>query len=108
MNFGARRTGRRGTSITLAPAGSANIAISLAKGVVITGVISDVDGLAAPGATVELMVDRFDPRQGERRLVRHDPAKTISATCRAVSTSSRSIERNSTTTSGSILSSSSG
>jgi uncharacterized protein (DUF2141 family) len=77
MNFGARRTGRRGTSITLAPGGSANVAISLAKGAVITGVISDVDGLPAPGATVELMVDRFDPRQGDRRLVRHDPAKTI-------------------------------
>ena len=69
MDFGAKRTGRRGTSITLAQGATANVAISLPRGGVITGVITDFDSLPAPGVPVQILVLRFNSRNGQRELI---------------------------------------
>jgi len=68
MAFGATRTARPGTSVAVAAA-SVRVNIRLPRGAVITGVVTDIDGLPAPGIVVSALAQRFVPIPGERRYV---------------------------------------
>ncbi len=67
MNYGARRTGRAGTSVVLGDGESRSLTLRLPRGAVIAGVVTDEQGMPAAGVAVSAMTYRFVG--GERRLV---------------------------------------
>jgi hypothetical protein len=66
---GDMRTGRPGVPAHLAPGQQVTIGIRLPRGAVITGTITDVDGLPAQGVAVTALVPRLIGMSGQRRLV---------------------------------------
>lgn len=69
MRSGAQRSGRRGTSLTLAASAAARVSIALPRGAVVTGTILDVDGQPAQGIVVTALERRFAGGSGENRYV---------------------------------------
>jgi hypothetical protein len=67
MNYGARRTGRAGTSVVLGESESRSLTLRLPRGAVIAGMVTDEQGLPAAGVAVSAMTYKFVGR--ERRLV---------------------------------------
>lgn len=68
MNYGAKRSGRPGTSVLLRDGEAQMLTIRLPRGAVITGTIVDSDGQPAGGVPVNAMSHRFVGAAGERRL----------------------------------------
>jgi protocatechuate 3,4-dioxygenase beta subunit len=69
MSYGASRTGRPGTRVQVAGGQSVPLALRLPRGAVITGTVTDADGLPAQGIAVTALTGRFVAPQGERRHV---------------------------------------
>jgi hypothetical protein len=66
---GDLRTGSPGVPVQLAAGQQVTIGLRLPRGAVITGTITDVDGLPAPGVAVTALAPRLIGVAGERRLV---------------------------------------
>jgi hypothetical protein len=73
MNYGSMRTGRPGAGIPLAERQSVRITLRLPRGAVLTGTVTDVDGLPSPGIAVSALARRYLGQQAE---VRYVPAGT--------------------------------
>jgi carboxypeptidase family protein len=73
MNYGAGRTGRPGTPVTVAANQAVRIALRLPRGAVITGTITDIDGLPASGVPVVAMTYRYGGVLGDRRYMGAGP-----------------------------------
>lgn len=69
LSYGSRRTGRPGTGIQIAEHQSVRLTLRLPRGAVITGTVSDVDGLPAQGIPVTVLARRYLGPQGEPRYV---------------------------------------
>ena len=69
MNYGSTRTGRPGTGIPIAERQSVRITLRLPRGAVLTGTVTDVDGLPAQGIAVTALTRRYLGQQGEARYV---------------------------------------
>jgi hypothetical protein len=74
MSYGAKRPMRAGTPVPLADGQKLDIAIRLARGAVLTGVLLDHNNQPASGALVRAM--RYQMNAGERRLVSAGDATT--------------------------------
>ena len=59
MSYGATRPGRTGARVAVAAGETARVAIRLPRGAVITGSVTDVDGLPAQGVRVAALARRF-------------------------------------------------
>lgn len=69
MNYGATRSGRPGTTVAVTDRQPTRVELRLPRGAVITGTVTGVDGLPAPGIMVSALSQRFVPIPGERRFV---------------------------------------
>jgi hypothetical protein len=67
--YGATGPGRPGLPVTLAPGGQQAITITVPRGAVITGLLTDGTGQPLPGLQVRAMKFRILPPRGERQLV---------------------------------------
>jgi uncharacterized protein (DUF2141 family) len=76
MAYGARRPSRPGTPLVLHEHEVKDLTVRLPPGGVITGVILDGAGQAAPGLTVTALASTFHGQTGERRLVPAGQAST--------------------------------
>ena len=68
MNYGAAGPLRPGTAVAIGNGEMRNLALRLPRGAVITGVVTDVDGLPAQGVSVNAYASRLFGLAGDRRL----------------------------------------
>lgn len=76
MNYGARRPGRAGTPIVLRDGEARKVTLALPRGAVITGVMTDADGLPAQGVQVTALTRRYVGALGNPRIL---PAGTTAS-----------------------------
>ena len=69
-SWGAVRAGRPGLAMAVRPGQTQRLAITLPRGSVITGRITDAQGQSVAGVQVEVLADRFAPWTGGRWLER--------------------------------------
>lgn len=69
MNYGSARTGRPGAGIQIIERQSVRLTLRLPRGAVLTGTVSDIDGLPSPGIAVTALTRRYVGQQGEARYV---------------------------------------
>ena len=67
--YGATGPGRPGLPVTVAPGGQQTITITVPRGAVITGLLTDATGQPLPGLQVRAMKFRILPPRGERQMV---------------------------------------
>jgi hypothetical protein len=84
VNHSASSARPAGTAVTVRPGESQSLAIRLRRGAVITGVVTDVDGLPAQGVTVVALAPRLIGIAGERRLAPAPGSVAIRADDRGV------------------------
>lgn len=69
MSYGARRPARPGTPLELKNAEARTITIRIPRGGVITGTVTNAEGLPAAGVAVNALTFRYVAATGERRLL---------------------------------------
>ena len=67
--YGATGPGRPGLPVTLAPGGQQTLTITVPRGAVITGLLTDGTGQPLPGLQVRALTYRILPPRGERQLM---------------------------------------